>query len=52
MFDFKNYPFFIWECEGNGVYYTFQILFKLIFEGAAFSSVEEAILYSYIQADS
>ena len=25
----ENYPFFIWECEGNGVYYTIQILLKL-----------------------
>ena len=25
----ENYPFFIWECEGNGVCYTIQILLKL-----------------------
>lgn len=29
-FCFKNYPFFIWECEGNGECYIIQILFKII----------------------
>ncbi len=28
-FIFENYPFFIWECEGNSVWYTIQILLKL-----------------------